>query len=160
MDHTPPSRGRPKLQLRLTTTPSSPFLHRSNSSAGTPLGTTTYSPFRSASLKAPTAHKGDMRFVPKRTGGQYVYRMLQQARRLLLSRLLWIVLALSMLVLWWWMGEGHDLRVPVFGPAEFGHGLHYPRVASSMHFFPASNPKIHVSCVLPFLKILKLMTLA
>ncbi|KAI9786307.1 MAG: hypothetical protein M1816_008048 [Peltula sp. TS41687] len=142
---TPPLRNRPDLRLNITP------LNRSGHGSPnvvTPFGLTTYSPFRSASLKPPTPYGGGVRFLPKRVNAGSMHYTWYRVRQLLASRALWFLVALSTLLFWWSKSGGwYEIDSAVLRSAAIGQGLFHAGGTAGLQFFPASNPKIHVGCI-------------
>ena len=156
MEQTPPFRSRPNLQLKFTalrrtmsaqtTSQLSPF--------STPLASTDYSPFHSASLKPPIPYGGVVQFTPRITKSQsqhhYGNRKLFRIKKVLASRALLCILIIISLLCWWGKGWREELETVIVGANELGIGsqLFEIEATKELKFFPASNPKIHVRTVL------------
>lgn len=154
-----PLRPRPNLHLALTQQTGSPrnpkpspFTSSQFSSpfatpTGTPLATTSYSPFASsAKLKAPSPYGGPMQFTPRQ---RHKYRRYGRAgwlklKRVLSNRVTWLSLAVILIITWWLNGGSEELSAVKFGAAGFGKDLFQDGITQDLHFFPPSNPKIHV----------------
>lgn len=143
-----PFRNRPNLHLSLTQLSGSPRApgHASSSlPLGTPLTSTTYSPFRSAGLKPPTPYGGPMHFTPRNERRRYFetyswYRI----KRMLNSKPLWFLLALVALIFWWFHGGRNEMSMARLDAKRFGKDLFPEGRTKDLQFFPATNPKIHV----------------
>ena len=142
-----PFRHRPNLHLSLTQLAGSPrALGRASTLPfGTPLTSTTYSPFRSAGLKPPTPYGGPMQFTPRYESRRYFetyswYRI----KRMLNSKPLWFLLALLTLTVWWFHGGSDELSMAKLDAKRLGKDLFPEGRTKNLQFFPASNPKIHV----------------
>jgi len=157
MSHPPPLRNRPNLHLALTqlngsprhsgrATPSTSSLSvHYQSPAGTPFGTTAYSPFRSAGLKPPTPYEGPVHFAPRSSSkSSYGSYKLFRVRRALTSKLAWLLLMAFALTVWWFNGGSQDLDVMKLGASDLGKEFLRDRRMHNHQFFPATNPKIHV----------------
>ena len=154
-----PSRTRsPHLRLALTPQTGSPYPHHSrttiSSQFSTPLATptatrfarTTYSPFLSANLNAPSSYGSPVHFSPRRSNtasrcGRIAWLRL---KRSLGSRALWLLLLLVVLMIWWLNGGSDELDAVKLGAAGLGRDFFQKGVTRDMQFFPAANPKIHV----------------
>ena len=161
MSQTPPFRSRPNLHLSLST----PLIATaSQTSHDVPIATsfsasrvrpfavsaTSYSPFRSAGLKPPTPYGDSIHFSPKRS---HVPAFLSlgnnwfRCRRVWNGRLLVLLILLCGIV--WWVGGGfkEELNIVRLGVSEFGLGdqSFHVEITKDLQFFPAANPKIHVS---------------
>ncbi|MCJ1311269.1 hypothetical protein MMC25_004940 [Agyrium rufum] len=149
---TPPFRSRPNLHLSFTppsshSTPCpssrSPFLSAADL---TPLGSTRYSPFRSASLKTPSSYDGiglanSKLDSPSGSFGRhrrrYVWYRLQRA---LTSRVAFGLLCF-VLMLVWWGGRWRD-EVVIFGE-QIEAQLFQAEATKGLQFVPAVHPGIH-----------------
>lgn len=142
---TPPFRNRPGLRLNITPGYGSPFASGHGSPNVTPFGLTTYSPFHSASLKPPTPYGGSPRILPKRVSGSSLDYMWYRLRKLLASRAVWFLVVLSGLLFWWSKSGWYEIDSAMLRSAAIGQGLFHAGGTAELQFFPASNPKIHVS---------------
>ncbi|KAI4166864.1 MAG: hypothetical protein LQ343_007685 [Gyalolechia ehrenbergii] len=120
---------------------SSPFA----TPTGTPLATTSYSPFASAKLKAPSPYGGPMQFTPRQ---RHKYRRYGRAgwfklKRILSSRATWLLLVVVLAITWWLNGGSEELSAVKLGAAGFGKDLFQDGATQDLQFFPPSNPKIH-----------------
>lgn len=153
-----PFRARPNLHLALTqhtgsprnpnTTAltSSPFPSPFGTPTTTPLATTSYSPFQSAKLKAPSPFGGGMHFTPrqKHKYRRYYRAVWLKAKRVLSTRTTWFLVVVTLMVVWWANGGRQELDAVKLGAAGFGKDLFQDGVTQDMQFFPPSNPKINV----------------
>ncbi|KAL8933389.1 MAG: hypothetical protein Q9216_006384 [Gyalolechia sp. 2 TL-2023] len=152
-----PLRPRPNLHLALTqqtgsprnpkptALPSSQFSSPFATPTGTPLATTSYSPFASAKLKAPSPYGRPMQFTPRQ---RHKYRRYGRAgwlklRRILGSRVTWLLLVVILILVWWQNGGSEELDIVKLGAAGFGKDFFQDGVTQDLQFFPPSNPKIH-----------------
>ena len=142
-----PFRNRPNLHLSLSQLSGSPraLAYTNSMPLGTPLTSTTYSPFRSAGLKPPTPYGGPMHFTPRNERRRYFdtyswYRI----KRVLNSRPLWFLLALVALFLWWFHNGRDNLTMARLEAKRLGKDLFPEGRTKDLRFFPATNPKIHV----------------
>jgi hypothetical protein len=144
---TPPSRTRPGLHLMLPPISPSPT---SSSSRGSPVlvpfapfGATNYSPFRSAGLRPPSPFGGPVLFSPHQQASGYRWC---RARRCLGSRILWFMVAFLGLLIWWGRGGGRgDWQMVRVKSSDSKTAKFGSEVTKDLQFFPAGNPKIHVS---------------
>lgn len=121
---------------------------------GTPLATTSYSPFASAGLKPPKVNSfpcsdfydTDMpiKHRPREPSIHDKFGLLR-FRRLLGGKPIWLVLMGLALVFWWFNGGSHELDVVKLSASGLGKELMRVRRMQDYQFYPASNPKIHVS---------------
>ena len=161
MSQTPPFRSRPNLHLSLST----PLIATaSQTSHDVPIATsfsasrvrpfaastTIYSPFRSASLRPPTPYGDSTHLSPKRSHVPAFLRLgnnWSRYRRVFNGRLL--VLLLLLCGIMWWAGGGleKELEIIRLGASEIGLGdqRFHVEITKDLQFFPAANPKIHVS---------------
>lgn len=150
MEQTPPFGDRPKAHLALTQLTGSPG-HISQSTRGfnalsAPVHHATYSPFRSAGLAPPTPYRGPMQFTPRtQRSSRYGTYTCHRSGRVLSSKPVWFMLMLGALVLWWFNGGRDEMDLVRVGAAEFGRDFFPEQRTQGLQFFPASNPKIHVS---------------
>ena len=153
-----PFRTRPNLHLALTQQSGSPRNPKPSASSisqfsspfgtptGTPLTSTTYSPFASAKLQAPSPYGGPIHFTPRQ---RHKYRRYTRAvwlrlKRVLSTRATWFLLVVLLTMLWWLNGGSKELDVVKFGASGFGKDLFQDGAIQDLQFFPPSNPKIHV----------------
>src|SRR5579862_9052348 len=145
---TPPPRTRPDLYLTLP--PLSPSLESSSSYNGSPastsfapFGATNYSPFRSVGLRPPSPFGSPALFPPRRrqTRGYIWCRI----RRCFNSKILWFTATFFGLLLWWGNGGKDGWHKIRDSPSGFGIAVFGSEIIKDLQFFPASNPKIHVS---------------
>ena len=149
MAPTPPFSRRPALRLALTPITTTPEPYRPSSpyhTPLTPLDSNSYSPFHSASLRAPQ-RTGDASGHAQRSPGSCVAHYSRTAfARLLVRRTLFLALAIASLILWWDNGARHDLSPVALAASGMRTPLLRTDAISGLQFFPASNPKFHV-CV-------------
>ena len=142
-----PFRNRPNLQLSLSQLSGSPraSAYTKSPPLGTPLTSTTYSPFRSAGLKPPTPYGGPMHFTPRSGERRYMdsYSWCR-VKGILKSKPLWFLLALVALFLWWFHNGRDDLTIAKLEAKRLGKDLFPEGRTRDLQFFPATNPKIHV----------------
>lgn len=162
---TPPFRSRPKPYLTSTQSTGSPGSHgQSTPTPGminTPLAATAYSPFRSAGLRPPTPFGGPMQFAPRSPQKFRKWRNYAgfRARRVLTSKILWLVLLFGALTVWWRSGGADKLDIVKLSASELGRELFPESRTRDLQFFPATNSKIHVLPLLPIVvRITCLMT--
>ena len=155
-----PFRNRPNLHLSLSQLSGSPRATGSAArlSLGTPLATTTYSPFRSAGLKPPTPYGGPMTFAPRNERRRYYethswYRY----KRILSSKSIWFLLALVALTVWWFHGGRDEISTARLDAKRLRKDLFSEGWTKDLQFFPASNPKIHVRKLLSLDCVLELI---
>ncbi|KAL8829138.1 MAG: hypothetical protein Q9170_006298, partial [Blastenia crenularia] len=149
-----PLRTRPNLHLALTqqtgsprnpkptTSTSSHFSSPYSTPTGTPLAATPYSSFQSAQLQAPSPHGGPMRFTPRqkhkiRRYGRAAYL---RTKRILSTRLTWLILVVILAMTWWLNGGGENFDAVAAG---FSKEMFQDGITQDLQFFPPSNPKIH-----------------
>ena len=72
-------------------------------------------------------------------------RLLVRVSHLLTKRSLWLPVFVIALIWWWNQTSRVDLQSTSAGPDTFPKGIFVPDITRGMQFFPASNPKIHVS---------------
>ncbi|KAL8938121.1 MAG: hypothetical protein Q9211_003365 [Gyalolechia sp. 1 TL-2023] len=152
-----PLRPRPKLHLALTPQTGSPWNPKPTVSTssqfsspfvtptGTPSARTSYSPFASTKLKAPSPYGGPMQFTPRQ---RHQYRRYSRAgwfklKRILSSRVTWLLLVIVLTITWWLNGGGGEIGAVKLGAAGFVKDLFQDGVTQDLQFFPPSNPKIH-----------------
>lgn len=152
MAQTPPFRSRPQLRPELAKLTGSPGYisqyNQTSSSLSTPQNATACSPFRSLRLQ-PASYEESVQPVqlgPRWTQkNQYTRYPWVQLRRLASSKPLWLILMIGALLLWWFNGWRDDLDIVKLGATSFGHDFFREGRIRNLQFFPASNPKIHVS---------------
>ena len=165
MSREPPFQRRPNLHLALTPLTGSPRQYSTSTPTSraetpvptptsTPLATTSYSPFTSAGLKPlgansfPTAQPygsaTPFKSRPRELRLYSRYNWLQM-RRIFRSKPIWLALMGFALMLWWFNGGSHDLDALKLSASELGKELMQGRRMQDYQFYPASNPKIHVS---------------
>ncbi len=110
----------------------------------TPLSLHSNSPLRSATIPSPQLDSNGPRFVPRRDAGDVMSYSLNRARKVLSSRIFWIVLVLLGLVYSWTRGGWHDFDPAALRSTRIARGILGPDVTAGLQFFPANNPKIHV----------------
>lgn len=154
MAQTPPFRNRPNLHIALSRTTGSPrhasYVTPASSTAttpnGTPLATTAYSTFRSASLKPPTPYNGPISSTSKREKEPYASSYIRfRIKRVLGSRPLWLLILLALLTFWWLQAGRRSRGIVRLDERRLGKELSSERRTKDLQFFPATNPKIHVS---------------
>ncbi|KAL8679832.1 MAG: hypothetical protein Q9186_003898 [Xanthomendoza sp. 1 TL-2023] len=153
-----PFRARPNLHLSLTQQTGSPrnpnrpvptssrFASPFGTPTNSPLAITSYSPYQSAKLKAPSPYGGGaMHFTPrqKHKYRRYCRTALLTVKRVLITRTTWLLLVLVLTMFWWLNGGSEELGVTRVGAAGFGRDFFQDGVTQDMQFFPPSNPKIH-----------------
>ncbi|KAI4196617.1 MAG: hypothetical protein LQ350_006440 [Teloschistes chrysophthalmus] len=151
-----PFRPRPDLHLALTHTgsPRTPNMAAPTSSSfsspyrtpiTTPLPTASDSPFQSGKLNVPSPFGGPMRFTPrqKHKYRRYYRAAWHKAKRLLASRVTWLIFVMLLMMAWWANGGSGELDAVRFGGARFGRDFFKNGVTRDMQFFPPSNPKIN-----------------
>ena len=157
MSQSTPFRQRPNLHLALRTFSGSPLQNdqpRAFSTpvqsslptpTGTPLGTTAYSPFRSAGLKPPTPLHRSLSPKIRRQGrwnantGRHF-----RIKRTLRSKPAWLLLTVFMLIFWWFNGGRQELDEVKLSASGLGRELLRGMRMQDFQFYPASNPKILV----------------
>ena len=160
MSQPQPFRQRPNLHLALTQltgsprhssqfSPSStPLTSRLPTPSGTPFGTTSYSPFRSASLKLPSQYNSTTHLAPRRPSySSHEKPHLFRFRRLLASKPIWLLLMFAALVFWWLNGGSEELDEVKLSAKGLGKDFLRDRRMQDFQFYPATNPKIHASQV-------------
>lgn len=157
MSQPQPFRQRPNLHLALTQLTGSPR-HSSQSSPsstpltsrlptpnGTPFGTTSYSPFRSAPLKVPSQYSSTAQLVPRRSShSSHEKHSWLRCRYLLASKPIWLFLMTIALLLWWLNGGSEELDEVKLSAKGLGKDFLRDRRMQDFQFYPATNPKIHV----------------
>lgn len=155
MSQTPPFRPRPRLHIalsHLTGSPrhpgyATPYSSAASTPNGTPLATTAYSPFRSAGLKPPTPYHLSRQPTPEYEKGRYFESYTwYRAKRMLGSRPLWFLLALLALIGWWSSSRTRGADIVQLRANRWGKEHRSEGPTKDLQFFPATNPKIHVSC--------------
>ena len=157
MAQTPSPRHRPNLHLSLTPLLGNPNQTYQSAPGHTPYSTpqvnplvaTTYSPFRSAGLKPPTPYGGSVRFFPRPNESSFAYGNYAWFcfRRLCTGRTSVLIVVLIGLLWWWRAGLSNDLQLVKLGVNDFRlvTQLFEAEDTKDLQFFPAVNPKIHVS---------------
>lgn len=150
MAQTPPFRNRPRLHLALAPLTGSPRpldQSASNSSKlSTSLSVTAYSPFRSAGLKPPTPYVASTQFTPRplRKPNSRRSHVWFRIRRAAKSKSFWLFLLFGIVTLWWFSGAD-ELNSIRLNARKLGNGMFTEERTRGLQFFPATNPKIHVS---------------
>ncbi|CAF9923257.1 MAG: hypothetical protein ALECFALPRED_002342 [Alectoria fallacina] len=155
----PPLRNRPNLRLALTDLTGSPrqsaqstplptsrFITPYPTPGDTPFAKTAYSPYYSAGLKAPTVYETPESFTPRHTsrscyGNCNGYRF----KSLFASKPVWLLLMVVALALWWFNGGSEEMSVVKLGASGLGKEFLHQRKMHDYQFYPASNPKIHIT---------------
>lgn len=154
MAQTPPFRNRPNLHIALSRTTGSPrrssYVTPASSTAttpnGTPLATTAYSPFRSASLRPPTPYDRSANSTSRRGKVPLLDSHTRfRLRRMLSSRPLWLLVVLALLTFWWVQGGRRSRGIVRLDEKRLAMELASEGRTKGLQFFPATNPKIHVS---------------
>ena len=155
----PPIRNRPNLHLALTDLTGSPrqpaqatppptsrFITPYPTPADTPCAKTAYSPYYSTGLEAPAVHETSEPFTPRRTIKPY-YRNYNGYRfkRLFANKPVWLLLLIFSLALWWFNVGSEEIHVVKLGVISLGKEILHERRTHDYQFYPAANPKIHVS---------------
>lgn len=155
----PPLRSRPNLHLALTDLTGSPrqsaqstppptsrFITPYPTPGDTPFAKTAYSPYYSAGVIAPTLYE-----TPESSTTRWKRRSCHRKyngrhfKRLLASKPVWLLLMLVTLALWWFNGGSEEINVVKLGASGLGKEYLLERRMHDHQFFPATNPKIHVS---------------
>lgn len=153
MTQTPPLGGRSKLPVTLTQLTGSPGelskSAKSFSAFSVPGAKTNYSPFRSAGLQPPTLYVRSMQFTPRRAAKSRDYGTYTRLRLgyILTSRPLWFFLLFAALMMWWFHGGRDEMDLVRDGATQLSREFFSEERTRSLQFFPATNPKIHVSQV-------------
>lgn len=153
MTQTPPLGGRSKLPMPLTQLTGSPGeLSKSakNFSAFSVSGAkANYSPFRSAGLQPPKPYVRSMQFTPRRAPKSRDYGTYTNLRLgyILSSRPLWFLLLFGALMMWWFHGGRDEMDLVRDGASKLSREFFSEERTRGLQFFPATNPKIHVSHV-------------
>ena len=164
MSHSAPFRQRPNLHLALAQSTGSPrqssqsTQHRTPNATpvstpnGTPLGpstpfaTTSYSPLRSAGQKLPTPYGSSLSLPPRRLSrtrrGQ---RKWLAGKRPFASRSLLLLVLFTTLLVWLLFGGRKGLHNVKWSATNLGRDYLLQRRMQDYQFYPATNPKIHVS---------------
>ena len=154
MAQTPPFRNRPNIHIALSRTTGSPrhssYVTPASSTAttpnGTPLATTAYSPFRSASLRPPTSYDRSTESSLRREKYPYFNSHTRfRVKRMLCSRPLWLLMVLALLTFWWVQGGRRSRGIVRLDEKRLSKALASEGRTKGLQFFPATNPKIHVS---------------
>ena len=155
----PPLRNRPNLRLALTDLTGSPrqsaqstppptsrFITPYPTPGDTPFAKTAYSPYYSAGLKAPTIYETPESFTPRRTSRSCYRNCIgYRSKSLFASKPVWLLLMVVALALWWFNGGSEEMSVVKLGASGLGKEFLHQRKMHDYQFYPASNPKIHVS---------------
>ena len=158
MSQAPPFRQRPNLHLALTPLTGSP--RRPNQSTPsttplgtpgrTPLGTTAYSPFRSAGVKAPAPYSSTPSPILRRplhsSSDGYTWIRI---KRYLFSRPTGLFLMVLALTILWFNGGREEIDAVKMSARGFGKDILQEKRMQDFQFYPATNPKIHVSLTQP-----------
>ena len=161
MSHSAPFRQRPNLHLALVQSTGSPR-HSSHSTPlrtpsgtpastpnGTPLGTTSYSPFPSAGpTRIPTPYSSSLSLPPRRPSKtrQKQFKW-SSCKHLLCCRYLLLYFLVSALVIWVLNSGSNGLSRVKISASDLGRDYLLQRRMHNYQFYPAANPKIHVSSV-------------
>ena len=155
----PPLRNRPNLHLALThltgsprqsaqstPPPTSRFITPYPTPGDTPFAKTAYSPYYSAGLKAPGIYDSLESFTPGRVN-RSCYRNYNgyRCKRFFASKPVWLLLMVFALALWWFNGGSEEINVVKLGASSLGKDFLHERRMHDYQFYPATNPKIHVS---------------
>lgn len=160
MSHSAPFRQRPNLHLALTQSTGSPrhgypgtpvrtsSANTPISTPGlTPLGTTSYSPIRSAGAKTPTPFGSNLSLPPRRpTKHKHNSSKWFRAKRLATTRPILLFVVVTALMFWWFNGGGEEFDEVKLGATELGREFLRERRMQAFQFYPATNPRIHVRC--------------
>lgn len=155
MAQTPPLGGRSKLPVPLTQLTGSPGelskSAKSFSAFSVPGAKTNYSPFRFAGLQPPTTYVRSVQFVPRRAPKSRDYGTYTKFRlgHILSSRPLWFFLLFGALMIWWFHGGRDEMDLVRDGATKLSREFFSEERTRGLQFFPATNPKIHVSQVQP-----------
>ena len=156
----PPLRNRPNLHLastdltgspcqsaQSTPTPTSRFITPYPTPGDTPFARTAYSPYYSASLKAPAIYETPEPLTPRRTNRSF-YRKYNGYRfkRVFASKPVWLLLMVFALALWWFNGGSEEMNAVKLGASSLGKDFVRVKRMHDYQFYPATNPKIHVGC--------------
>lgn len=153
MTQTPPFGGRSKLLVPLTQLTGSPGelskSANSFSAFSVPGAKTNYSPFRFAGLQPPTTYVRSMQFAPRRAPKSRDYGTYTKLRlgHILSSRPLWFFLLFGALMMWWFHGGRDEMDLVRDGATKLSREFFSEERTRDLQFFPATNPKIHVSQV-------------
>lgn len=140
MDPSPSKSKRPALFLTPVGTPlATPYRSQRTSAAPTPSISMTYLPFRTAfsSRPSPLYSVSGLNSISGYTG----YRI----RRVLASRLIWVLICCFGVLFWWSHGGGPELDIGKSGTGFLHERVFKQDLKDNLLFFPANNPKIHVS---------------
>lgn len=110
----------------------------------TPLSAGPYSALRSGTLPRAKASRDEPRFVPRRDAGHIMSFSLQRMRRLLGSKVFWLVIVLLGLVYSWARCGWYELDPTALRSTTIAQSMLGRDVTAHLHFFPANDPKIHV----------------
>lgn len=155
MTQTPPLGGRSKLPVpltHLTGSPGEPSKSANSFSAfSVPGPKTNYSPFRFAGLQPPTTYVRSMQYAPRRAPKSRDYGTYTKLRlgHILSSRPLWFLLLFGALMMWWFHGGRDEMDLVRDGATKLSREFFSEERTRGLQFFPATNPKIHVSPVQP-----------
>ena len=155
----PPLRNRPNLRLALTDLtgsprqsalstppPSSRFITPYPTPGDTPFAKTAYSPYYSAGLKSPLVYGTPESFTPRRANRVcHCNYNGHRLKHLFASKPVWLFLMVVALVLWWFNGGSEEINVVKLGASSLGRDFLHERRMHDYQFYPATNPKIHVS---------------
>ena len=158
MSQAPPFRQRPNLHLALTQLTGSP--RRPNQSTPsttplgtpgrTPLGTTAYSPFRSAGVKAPSPYSSTPSPILRRPlHSSYDGYTWIRIKKYIFSRPTGLFLMVLALTILWFNGGREEMDAVKMSARGFGKDVLQEKRMQDFQFYPATNPKIHVSPTQP-----------
>ncbi len=143
MAPSPSTRHRPNLQVNTRSFSSPVSLSRYSSGTLTPSATLSHSPYRSAGFKPSTSYPGSIR-SPRHSERNLFFLCLHWFRRLLSSRVLWLLTTLFALLCWWRPTGWQDFDAASARSRSLARGVLDPAGIRNLQFFPASNPKIRV----------------
>lgn len=138
--------GSPRQSALSTPTPTSRFITPYPTPGDTPFARTAYSPYYSAGLKAPAIYEIPEPLTPRRTNRSF-YRKYHAYRfkNMFASKPVWFLLMVFALALWWFNGGSEEINAVKLGATSLDKKFVHERRMHDFQFYPATNPKIHVS---------------
>ena len=140
MDPSPSRSKRPALFLTPIGTPlATPYQSQRSSAIPMPSVSMTYSPFHTATFSRPSPlyPVNGLSSVSGYTG----YKI----RRVLASRLIWVLICCFGVLFWWSHGDEQEFDIARSRTGFLHERVFKQDLKDNLQFFPANNPKIHVS---------------